>query len=90
MKKRCVVCGREFEAKSKRYILCSDECRRIRLNEGCRKKRALDRAERQGKEIKRAPVKLSFERIMEIARANNISYGKAVEYINSGRIVEKC
>lgn len=30
MIKKCVVCGKEFEAANYRYCLCSDECRKAR------------------------------------------------------------
>ena len=32
-KKQCAVCGKEFEAINSRYILCSDECRKKRIDE---------------------------------------------------------
>ena len=86
MKKKCVMCGREFDTVRANSILCSDECRRLRVNEGYRKNRALDREAREGTRTERKEVKLSIEKIMKIARDNNISYGKAVEYISSGRI----
>lgn len=32
-KKKCIVCGKEFEATQVNYSLCSDECRKKRKNE---------------------------------------------------------
>ena len=32
MKKKCIICGKVFEAKQSNFILCSDECRRKRYN----------------------------------------------------------
>lgn len=36
-KKQCVVCGREFNSVNSAYKICSDECRKIRNAEYCKK-----------------------------------------------------
>ena len=40
MFKKCVICGREFEAKIKWQTICSDECRKIYKREYQRKFRS--------------------------------------------------
>ncbi len=86
VKKKCIMCGREFEAVRANSILCSDECRRLRVNALYRKQRELDKEARAGTRTKKKNVKLGIEKIMKIAKDNNISYGKAVEYISTGKI----
>ena len=76
--KKCIICGKEFEAKTKNTLLCSKECVKERV------KRLSKEREARGKRNKEPCI--SVDEILKIANEHHLTYGKAVDAIEQGKI----
>lgn len=69
---KCVVCGKEFEARHINYNLCSDECRKIRQTEHEKNQKIFAR-------IIPTEYNLKVKDILKIMQKYKISYADYVE-----------
>lgn len=79
--KKCKICGKEF--KGGRIYYCSADCARIANNRNTKKNTLEDLAEmkqmrRTSKPSKPKKPKVSINQIIELAKAENVSYGQYV------------
>lgn len=90
--KVCTICGKEFIAKRSDALTCSRECYKER-NRRWNRERGVERnrlyrerkKQRMAREKDKKPA-LSFNDILKIANEHHLTYGKAVDAINQGKI----
>ena len=79
-KKKCVVCGKEFEARQSNYSLCSDECRKIRkrshtikrMNDPVRHEQYLKKY-KEKRAMKNVPCRICGENVPSIDNGNRMN-----------------
>ena len=72
--KKCIVCGKEFEAVDGRQKICSDLCRSLNKDKAATKEEKKKAAEK-AKDKKKKPV-MSIDEKARIAKEHGMSYGE--------------